>query len=468
MIATIFLGPSLPADEARAILPEAVFRPPAEQGDLLAAIDQDRAEVIGLVDGTFHQNLSVWHNEVCYLLSRGVVVFGASSMGALRAAETDRYGTIGVGEIYRWYRDGVVTADDEVALLHADADGGYRPASVPLVNVRASLRRAVDAGELAPAAADAAIALVRDIHYPDRLTSTILDRCRAAGLVGDDLAAIAHALTDGYVDLKRDDARELLHAVRDVLRGDAPAPAPAPFTFLRSSVFDTLYNLDRQVAAGERSVSLQAVAEHVALHDPGFEELRRASLNRDVVVFLGLLLGLTVTPAEVDGERDRFLGAQGLDSADAIRAWLADNALVEEDLGEYLAQEALCRRLRRWVLTARSLDRGCRALLDEVRMRGTFQDWARAAAAEQELAAAYAADPGYRAVAEADPRVLAARHGARTGVHITGHARVWAEDNGFDGVAGLGDALRRATVAGDVAARIARGLDALDPAAAPG
>ena len=36
------------------------------------------AEIIGLIDGTFHQNLSVWHNEVCYVLSRGVAVFGAS------------------------------------------------------------------------------------------------------------------------------------------------------------------------------------------------------------------------------------------------------------------------------------------------------------------------------------------------------------------------------------------------------
>ena len=79
----------MPRAEARDLLPIAVFRPPAQQGDLLASVNQGGANVIGLIDGTFHQNLSVWHNEVCHLLSRGVIIYGASSMGALRAAETD-------------------------------------------------------------------------------------------------------------------------------------------------------------------------------------------------------------------------------------------------------------------------------------------------------------------------------------------------------------------------------------------
>ena len=38
--------------------------------------------------------------------------------GAVRAAELDRYGMEGVGEIYASYRDGWLTADADVALLH--------------------------------------------------------------------------------------------------------------------------------------------------------------------------------------------------------------------------------------------------------------------------------------------------------------------------------------------------------------
>src|ERR1700733_13907783 len=122
MVVSIFLGPSLPISDARSLLADAVYHPPAEQGDLLATVARDGAEIIGLVDGTFHQNLSVWHNEICYLLSQGITIFGASSIGALRAVETARFGMIGVGQVYEWYRDGVITCDDEVALLHADAN----------------------------------------------------------------------------------------------------------------------------------------------------------------------------------------------------------------------------------------------------------------------------------------------------------------------------------------------------------
>src|SRR4030095_13573294 len=143
MIVSVFLGPSMPLAEARDLLPEAVFRPPAQQGDLLACVNQDGANVVGLIDGTFHQNLSVWHNEVCYVLSRGIVILGASSMGALRAAETDRFGMIGVGQIYRWYKDEFITGDDEVALMHGDEPSGYQSLSLPLVNIRASVGLAV-------------------------------------------------------------------------------------------------------------------------------------------------------------------------------------------------------------------------------------------------------------------------------------------------------------------------------------
>ena len=202
MIACVFLGPTLHLDEARRIFPRAVFRPPAEQGDLLAAVDQDRAELVGLIDGTFHNNLSVWHNEVCYLLSRGITVVGASSMGALRAVETECFGTIGVGTIFRWYRDGVIAGDDEVALLHGSEESGFVPMSVPLVNVRASLTHAVSTGGLGHGCAETVLRVAQSLYYPDRLVTTILQGCEDSGVLPDDLGKIKRALTTDAVDLK--------------------------------------------------------------------------------------------------------------------------------------------------------------------------------------------------------------------------------------------------------------------------
>ncbi len=65
-------------------------------------------------------------------------------MGALRAAETYSFGMIGVGEVFRMFRDGVLDGDDEVALAY-DRES-YAHYSEPLVNIRRGLEMAEGAG----------------------------------------------------------------------------------------------------------------------------------------------------------------------------------------------------------------------------------------------------------------------------------------------------------------------------------
>ena len=138
----VFLGPSLPAAKARRIAPCRVL-PPARAGDVLAVLPE-RPLAIALVDGLFDTTPSVWHHEILLALDAGVAVFGAASMGALRAAELAAHGVVGVGRIFRWVRDGVIDDDAEVALLHGDAEHGYRPLTLPLANVRPAPVRVVD------------------------------------------------------------------------------------------------------------------------------------------------------------------------------------------------------------------------------------------------------------------------------------------------------------------------------------
>jgi hypothetical protein len=135
-----FLGPSLPAREARQAAPGVKLRPPARQGDLWRALEE-RPKAIALVDGMFESVPSVWHHELRAALASGVAVFGGSSMGALRAVELAPLGMVGVGKIFRWYRDGVLTDDGAVALLHADAEHHWRPLTAPLVNVMATAQQ---------------------------------------------------------------------------------------------------------------------------------------------------------------------------------------------------------------------------------------------------------------------------------------------------------------------------------------
>src|SRR4051812_27007288 len=102
--AVVFLGPSLPVAAARALLPGARFLPPARKGDVYRELHRG-VEVVVLIDGVFQSTASVWHRELLAALDNGVTVIGASSMGALRAAELHPHGMIGEGLIYEWYRD---------------------------------------------------------------------------------------------------------------------------------------------------------------------------------------------------------------------------------------------------------------------------------------------------------------------------------------------------------------------------
>ncbi len=130
----------------------AEYRPPAKRGDLLASA-REGATVIGLIDGVFHQESAVAHREILAAIKEGVKVIGASSMGALRAAEMDTLGMVGIGKIYRMYRSGELESDDEVALVF-DPESGLA-LSEPLINIRCTLKRALDTRVISPAAHDA-------------------------------------------------------------------------------------------------------------------------------------------------------------------------------------------------------------------------------------------------------------------------------------------------------------------------
>ncbi|MFE0145519.1 TfuA-like protein [Nonomuraea sp. NPDC059007] len=227
----VFLGPTLPVEEAARILP-ADYRPPAELGSVYRAA-RERPSAIGIVDGYFERVPAVWHKEILYALSLGIRVYGAASMGALRAAELAAFGMIPVGEVAEQYRLGLLTDDDEVAVLHAPAQGGYRPMSEPMVNIRATLAAAVREEIIDADAAAALTARAKDMYYPDRDWLALL--AAEAEAAGSEAAArldrLRAWLPGGALDQKRLDAERLLAEMgRWLETGAGPPPTPAwPF-----------------------------------------------------------------------------------------------------------------------------------------------------------------------------------------------------------------------------------------------
>ena len=199
----IYLGPSLDRAEAQSIL-QTNYLPPICRGDLARLPAETR--VVGIVDGEFFQNLAVSPKEVVALLDRGVQVFGAASMGALRAAETWRFGTVGVGEVFRMSRDGILDGDDEVALAY-DRET-YTHFSEPLVNIRWGLKMALAAKVIDEPEMNRLIQQMKACYFPDRSYRAVHRLCPPL---------VEFFQNCPPPDVKRDDARELLFAIRNWL-----------------------------------------------------------------------------------------------------------------------------------------------------------------------------------------------------------------------------------------------------------
>ncbi|WFE40215.1 TfuA-like protein [Micromonospora sp. WMMD998] len=220
MTDVVFIGPSLPADEVGRLLPDAVVLPPVAHGDLLR-LDVGPGDRVLVIDGFFLQHPPVRHREILDLLDRGVTVAGAASMGALRAAELWPFGMRGVGEVFRLYRDGVVTGDDEVAVVHGPAEEGHRGLSEPLVNIRVALRRAVVAGVLSDAEAALLLETGRDLPFRRRSYRALAHTAPPGAAATVDRFLTWHRRNPW--DAKSADARTLL----SMAARDAPELCPA-------------------------------------------------------------------------------------------------------------------------------------------------------------------------------------------------------------------------------------------------
>ncbi|MCP4316190.1 MAG: antibiotic resistance protein [Hyphomicrobiales bacterium] len=217
----VFAGPSL-AGEPLQDQHDLELRPPVKQGDLYLAT-LDRPSAIGIIDGVFDGVPSVWHKEILWALAHGIPVYGSSSMGALRAAELDSFGMIGVGTIYQAYRDGVFEDDDEVALQHGPAEMGYAPLTLPMVNVRATVAEAVSADILRRDEGDAVTAAAKAIFFKRRTWDAVFASPAAPAKKAAGDADRFDWLENNTVDQKKRDALSLLEQLGNPAIADAVA-----------------------------------------------------------------------------------------------------------------------------------------------------------------------------------------------------------------------------------------------------
>jgi hypothetical protein len=339
MNAVVFIGPSLALADAQAQCAASGaaaidWRAPARMGDVYRATLQ-RPDVILIIDGYFEQVPSVWHKEVLFALSQGVQVWGASSMGALRAAELHAFGMRGIGRIFEAYAGAAINDDDEVAIVHGQGDGRFALASEAMVNLRFALADAAAAGLIDEALRARLTDLAKARFYPERSWDGLWQDAAAAGIPAAALAALRRHVDRSAPNQKRDDAVAALQALCAQLAEPQPAPAPA-FVFEHTLYWETVESYFRHAdapALGRAVDAAEATAERLRNHVRLFDPERERTLERALLFALveqearRLRVGQRGSPSDDATALRRFRQRRGLLNRQALEAWMAQQQL---------------------------------------------------------------------------------------------------------------------------------------------
>lgn len=225
----VFLGPTLDEQTAKTYLPDAYYHPPIACGDLLRLLRLKPKQVV-IIDGFYEFTPAVWHKEIMIAMDAGVEVWGAASMGALRASELHHFGMHGVGEIFEAFANGTLNDDDEVAVLHKSKQEGFAPLNDAMVNIRATLKEAIKHSVIDEQVENAIIEYCKAQFYPNRRLIDAISNLKPKYKTA--LTALEKWLEiNGVIDRKRLDAIAVLQAINaTVTEKKAQASIQTPMT----------------------------------------------------------------------------------------------------------------------------------------------------------------------------------------------------------------------------------------------
>ncbi|HEU5445752.1 MAG TPA: TfuA-like protein [Nitrososphaeraceae archaeon] len=163
----IYLGPTLSREKAIKIL-DADYRDPAKKGDfLMLSQDSDEKKYVGFIDGVFLHDYPPSPIEVYHLATRkNIELIGASSLGALRAVELEKFGMKGIGKIFQLYKNGIINADDEVAVTFTRENNILQ--SEAMIDIRFNLFLAYKKGIITNQTKKRIAKIAKNIYFPFR------------------------------------------------------------------------------------------------------------------------------------------------------------------------------------------------------------------------------------------------------------------------------------------------------------
>ena len=366
----------MPEAEARATL-DAIYLPPAAHGDVYrATLRRPMPRIIAIIDGNFRHLAAVRHKEILWALSQGIHVFGAASIGALRAAELTRFGMVGVGEIFEQYCSGELEDDDEVAVDHGPVELGYLPLNEAMVDIRATLASARRQQIIDQSAEARLLTTTKGLFYPGRTYEALLETQSSGGAE----RRLRQWLPSGRLSQKRKDALALLARIKLFAASEPPPFAPA-FRFERTEAWEA--DVAFAMSSGEFSdegVPRKDLLDELRL-DP---EMARRVYDQA----FGLALAqreaarshVKTTEEEVAEFRKAWLAERKLDDPDVFGRWRQENHMDTSAFTEFITTRAIEAKLRRM---AGDLMEGC--ITDILRAQNHYVPLANRARSKRRL-----------------------------------------------------------------------------------
>ena len=313
----------------------------------LTCDSSETPSAIAIVDGLFEQVPSVWHKEILYAIESGIPVFGAASMGALRAAELYQFGMHGVGSVFEGFKSGELEDDDEVAIAHGPVESDYRILSIALVNIRAGLALAEERGLITAASHRILMAAAKAQFYPQRSWLGLKELGESRGLAPENMTALVEFLKQENPDVKADDARTLFRLLTS--RQERVTPKLPTFILNKTKFWYHMTGRAASVAVdgvltGDQSdVTIESLWDHVRLVDDGVA-LEREILLKYLMSQDSDTLAFVPDTQAIQAAARRILRAGGCSSGDEIDSWLANRQMKGEDLVDLSCDEVTIRR----------------------------------------------------------------------------------------------------------------------------
>lgn len=212
MTTVIYTGLSISFEEAKSIL-DAEYHPPVKRGDIYKLIStRNDIDIIGIIDGVFHQSPAVAHKEILKALNQGIKVIGGSSMGALRACELYPYGMVGVGNIFNDYKNGIIESDDDVAVaLNPET---LEQMSESWINIKYNLEKAKNNSIINQEQEDELLDIAKNIYYPKRSFEYTIKK---SDLSSEDKNSLMKYLKNNGFDVKYEDAKKVIEYIKKII-----------------------------------------------------------------------------------------------------------------------------------------------------------------------------------------------------------------------------------------------------------